>query len=80
MLFVGACGSSLSNAFLPASVPPVEPDAKPVYPSLLSPAPRPPDPKPVLTDAEQKDASGALEKAAVDREAKVKRRLERDKN
>jgi hypothetical protein len=81
VLFVAGCGSTITTIpFTNTPLPPQSPGPRPAYPNLAAPAPQPVDAKPVLTDDQQKAFEAELEKAANDREAKVKRRLERDKN
>jgi hypothetical protein len=81
MLFVSACGGMITSIpFTNTPLPPQTPGPPPEYPSLAAPPPKAPDPKPVLSSDQQKEAESALEKAATEREAKVRKRLERDKN
>jgi hypothetical protein len=81
MLFVSGCGSMITSIpFTNTPLPPQRPGPQPEYPSLAAPAPKSADPKPVLSSDQQKEMESALEQAASEREAKVKRRLERDKN
>jgi hypothetical protein len=81
MLFVAGCGSMITSIpFTNTPLPPQSPEPQPAYPSLAAPPPQPVDQKPVLTGDEQKEAESALERAAIEREAKVRKRLERDKN
>ena len=69
-----------SIPFTNTPLPPQAPGPQPEYPSLTLPAPKAGDPKPVLSSDEQKEAESALERAAAEREAKVRKRLERAKN
>ncbi|HXL69335.1 MAG TPA: hypothetical protein VN930_11330 [Xanthobacteraceae bacterium] len=81
MLFVSGCGSMITSIpFTNTPLPPQTPGPQPEYPSLTAGAPKAPDPKPVLSSDEQKEAESALEKAASEREDKVRKRLERAKN
>ena len=81
MLFVSACGGMITSIpFTNTPLPPQAPGPQPAYPSLSEPAPKPVDPKPVLSSDQQKEAESALEKAATEREDVVRKRLERAKN
>ena len=81
MFFASGCGSMITSIpFINTPLPPQSPGPQPEYPALNLPAPKAADPKPVLSAEEQKEAESALERAAAEREDKVRKRLERAKN
>jgi hypothetical protein len=80
-LLVSGCGGMITSIpFTNTPLPPQTPGPQPAYPTLTAPAPKPEEPKPVLSSDEQKAAESALEKAATEREDDVRKRLEKEKN
>ncbi len=81
MLFVANCGGMITSIpFTNTPLPPQTPGPQPEFPSLTAPLPTRVEPKPMLSSEEQKASESALEKAAVEREQGVRKRIERAKN
>ena len=76
MLLAG-CANEGGIPFLSSPVAP-SPGPPPAYPTLVSP-PRDAEKPAIMTEAQRKDLEKELDKAAVDREATIRRNLEKNR-
>ena len=74
-LLLAGCANEGGLPFLGPTIPP-SPGPQPDYPTLVSP-PRDAEKPAILTEAQRKDMEKELDKAAVDREATIRRSLEK---